>query len=147
MGAVDERRRVTAFSSRGPTPDGAVKPDIVAPGADILSAMPGGGYARHDGTSMATPHVAGVVALMWSANPALIGDVARTREILRDTAAALTTGAGDDGPDASLRAPNCGGDPANIYGAGLVDAFAAVQAAPLGRLGSPTWITSSPSPS
>jgi subtilisin family serine protease len=127
VGAVDERRRVTAFSSRGPAPDGAVKPDIVAPGAAILSAVPGGGYARHDGTSMATPHVAGVVALMWSANPALIGDVERTRAILRDTAGAL--GTDGEGPDASARGETCGGDIANVTGAGIVDAFAAVQAA------------------
>jgi len=128
VGAVNEKRLVTSFSSRGPTPDGKVKPDIVAPGADILSAMPGGGYAHYDGTSMATPHVAGVVALMWSANPALIGDVTRTREILRDTAAPLMTGGGDSGVDASLRGENCGGM-GNIYGAGLVDAAAAVQEA------------------
>ena len=73
-------RTVADFSSRGPAAGGAAKPDVVAPGAGVFSAMPGGGYAAMDGTSMATPQVAGVVALMWSANPELIGDVAtRTR--------------------------------------------------------------------
>ena len=62
--------------------------------------------------------MAGVVALMWSANPALIGDVDRTTEILRQTAGQADTGSAD----------TCG-DPANLTGAGLVDAYAAVQAA------------------
>ena len=119
VGAVDRNRAVTDFSSRGPTPDGAVKPDLVAPGAGILSAMPGGGYASLDGTSMATPHVAGVVALMWSANPALIGDVDGTWRILRDTATVAAPGQNPDG---------CAPE-ANSEGAGLVDAYAAVQAA------------------
>ncbi|MFV2019621.1 S8 family serine peptidase [Micromonospora sp. LOL_023] len=118
IGAVDSDRRVTDFSSRGPTPDGETKPDLVAPGASVLSAMPGGGYAALDGTSMAAPHVAGVVALMWSANSALIGDVDRTTEILRQTAGRATTGT----------AEICG-DPANLTGSGLVDAYAAVQSA------------------
>ncbi|SDY08790.1 Subtilase family protein [Micromonospora pattaloongensis] len=116
VGAVDARRRVTDFSSRGPTPDGSVKPDLVAPGADVLSAMPGGGYARLDGTSMATPHVAGVVALMWSANPRLIGDLPRTRQLLTGTVTPVTSGQG------------CG-PTGNVDGAGLVDAYAAVRAA------------------
>jgi subtilisin family serine protease len=119
VGAVDRGRRVTEFSSRGPVPGGGVKPDVVAPGAGVMSAMPGGGYAEMDGTSMAAPHVAGVVALMWSANPALVGDLARTRGILRDTATVVATGAQSGG---------CGGD-ANITGAGLVNAYAAVRAA------------------
>jgi hypothetical protein len=120
VGAVDHDGRVTDFSSRGPVAHGPAKPDVVAPGADVLSAMPGGGYAKLDGTSMATPHVAGVVALMWSANPALIGDLARTSEILRDTAHRLDPlPAGSD---------TCGSI-ATIHGAGLVDADAAVRAA------------------
>lgn len=120
VGAVDSGGRVTPFSSRGPARGGVTKPDVVAPGAGVLSAVPGGGYDAMDGTSMATPHVAGVVALMWSANPALIGDVERTRQILRETAApAQPSYASDD---------DCGGD-GNILGAGLVDAYAAVQAA------------------
>lgn len=118
VGAVDQRRRVTDFSSRGPVP-GAAKPDLVAPGDEVLSAMPGGGYATMSGTSMATPQVAGVVALMWSANPALVGDLPRTRQILRDTATPATY---------ASRTETCGGD-ANITGAGLVDAYAAVRAA------------------
>jgi subtilisin family serine protease len=117
VGAVDRDDKVADFSSRGPTPDGAVKPDVVAPGVDVLSALPGGGYGTESGTSMATPHVAGVVALLWSANPRLIGDIPRTREILRATATPATpTGA------------TCG-NPANLTGAGLVDAYRAVQQA------------------
>jgi hypothetical protein len=123
VGAVDRDGDVTKFSSRGPTDAGAVKPDVVAPGAQVLSAMPGGGYATLSGTSMATPHVAGVVALMWSANPALVGDLARTRDILRGTARpAQPTYLSRDASD------RCEQE-ANITGAGVVDALAAVQAA------------------
>ncbi|HEY6595849.1 MAG TPA: S8 family serine peptidase [Asanoa sp.] len=122
VGAIDDTDTLTRFSSRGPTPDGLTKPDVVAPGADVLSAMPGGGYARESGTSMATPHVAGVVALMWSANPALVGDVARTRTILRDTARAARTGTGND------QQRSCG-SAEDLIGAGQVDAYAAVRAA------------------
>ncbi|WP_371688682.1 S8 family serine peptidase [Micromonospora sp. KC207] len=122
VGATDRDREVADFSNRGPV-HGAAKPDVVAPGVGVLSAMPGGGYATLDGTSMAAPQVAGVVALMWSANPALVGDLDRTRRILRDTAVPA-------GPTYASRDPadSCGGD-ANITGAGLVDAYAAVRAA------------------
>ncbi len=89
VGAVDEGRGLAPFSSTGPvTVDGSgrIKPDIAAPGVDVWSAWPGGQYAMNSGTSMAGPHVAGVVALLWSANPALIGDIDRTEQILRETA-------------------------------------------------------------
>ncbi|MFC7707723.1 S8 family serine peptidase [Micromonospora lupini] len=123
VGAVDAQRRVAEFSSRGPVPGGTGKPDVLAPGVGVVSAMPGGGYAALDGTSMATPQVAGVVALMWSANPALVGDLTRTRQILRDTATpAEPTYRSDNRADA------CGG-PGNVTGAGQVDAYAAVRAA------------------
>ncbi|MEV6691870.1 S8 family serine peptidase [Micromonospora sp. NPDC051196] len=123
VGAVDQQRRVAAFSSRGPAPGGVAKPDLMAPGADVLSAMPGGGYATLDGTSMATPQVAGVVALMWSANPDLVGDLDRTRQLLRATATAVPAGTGS-----AERADACGGTQ-NVIGAGLVNAYAAVRAA------------------
>ncbi|MCW3839249.1 S8 family serine peptidase [Micromonospora yasonensis] len=119
VGAVDRARQLTRFSGRGPAAGGLAKPDLVAPGAGVTSAFPGGGYATLDGTSMATPQVAGVVALMWSANPALVGDLARTRRILLDTAAPAGVPAGTD---------RCGGD-RDLVGAGLVDAYAAVRAA------------------
>jgi subtilisin family serine protease len=120
VGAVDRSRQLAFFSSRGQVGEhpAAGKPDLVAPGAGVRSAMPGGGYSTLDGTSMATPHVAGVVALMWSANPALIGDLATTTGLLRETARPL-----------SLAEPGaCGGAAAQI-GAGLLDAYAAVRAA------------------
>jgi hypothetical protein len=123
VGAVNARRMVTLTSGRGPAPGGAVKPDLVAPGDEVLSAMPGGGYAELSGTSMATPHVAGVVALMWSANPALVGDLARTRQILRDTATVA-----QPSYRSHAESDECGQD-ANITGAGQVDAYAAVRAA------------------
>ena len=103
VGAVDRQGDLTFFSSRGPvTADGSgrVKPDIVAPGDDILSAFPNGTYEHLPGTSMAGPHVAGAVALMWSANPALIGDIDRTEQILADSAqpySGLLPDCGDSG--------------------------------------------------
>ncbi|MGK5743106.1 S8 family serine peptidase [Micromonospora sp. URMC 103] len=123
VGAVDDRDRVAEFSARGPVAGGAAKPDVLAPGVGVRSAMPGGGYASLDGTSMATPQVAGVVALMWSANPSLVGDLTRTRQLLRQTATPAT-------PTYRSASPGdaCGG-PANVTGAGLVDAYAAVRAA------------------
>jgi subtilisin family serine protease len=117
VGAVDQEDVLTDFSSRGPAPDGTVKPDVVAPGAHILSALPGGGYGYLDGTSMAAPHVAGVVALMWSANPRLVGDIAGTTEMLRRLATPVRV---------SSATPDCGG---SDTGAGEIDAFAAVKEA------------------
>ncbi|MEN9934726.1 MAG: hypothetical protein RLZZ387_1305 [Chloroflexota bacterium] len=120
VGAVDRAGEAGSFSSRGPvTADGSgrVKPDIAAPGVDVVSAWPGGGYEAADGTSAASPHVAGTVALMWSANPALVGDIERTERILLETARRP--------PEAPV---SCGA-PGNVYGAGLLDAYAAVQAA------------------
>lgn len=126
VGAYAQGGRLASFSSRGPvTADGSgrVKPDIVAPGVHILSALPGGGYGYLDGTSMAGPHVAGTVALMWSAQPALIGDIDRTEQILVETAR----------PANDPFLPEECGDPAanpnNYVGAGLLDAYAAVSAA------------------
>jgi subtilisin family serine protease len=120
VGAVDSAGRVASFSSRGPvTVDGSerIKPDIVAPGVEVLSAWPGGGYATVDGTSMAAPHVAGAVALLWSANPALVGDVEATGRAVSTRMRSV-----------AVEPPACG-DASNVAGAGLLDAYAAVRAA------------------
>lgn len=123
VAAVDDQAALASFSSRGPVPEGGpVKPDIAAPGVNVLSGTPDGGYTRNSGTSMAGPHLVGVVALMWSANPALIGDIDTTEQILRETATSYT------GP---LEASTCDLDahPEWAVGAGTVNAYAAVQSA------------------
>lgn len=79
VGAMDDKGTVSRaddnmayFSSRGPTRyDGLTKPDISTPGVNIKSTKPGGGYQSMSGTSMATPFMAGLVALMLSAKPNL----------------------------------------------------------------------------
>ena len=73
VGATDAGDTIATFSSRGPTVDGRIKPDVSAPGVKVPSAWPDGTVRLLSGTSMATPHVAGVAALLWSANPTLIG--------------------------------------------------------------------------
>lgn len=103
---------IAYFSSRGPTyctPDGsaATKPDISAPGVSVRSAYPGWNYVYMSGTSMATPHVAGVVALIREANPNL--GVDEIKQIIYSTAYDLGP-AGED----------------NSYGYGMIDAYEAV---------------------
>jgi subtilisin family serine protease len=124
VGAIDQFGNMADFSSRGPvTVDGSgrVKPDIVAPGVDILSATPENTYAQFSGTSMAGPHVAGVVALLWSAQPDLIGDIEATEELLIETAQ----------PYEGNTSLGCfsGDMPSNAYGYGMVDVYAAVKKA------------------
>ncbi|GAA2615196.1 peptidase S8 [Paractinoplanes durhamensis] len=116
-GAFDVNNAIASFSSRGFGQDGAVKPDIAAPGVDVRSSVPGG-YGVYSGTSMASPHTAATVALIWAAAPALRHDIAATREILDETAI--------DTDDTS-----CGGTAAdnNVWGQGRLDAYAAVTLA------------------
>src|SRR5215210_54452 len=100
-----------SFSSRGPTADGRIKPDISAPGVDIASAAAntGNGYAVYSGTSMATPFVAGLALLMRDAAPAA------TPQQVRDAIRTTAVDWGRAGVDAE-------------YGAGRLDAYAALKA-------------------
>ena len=116
------------FSSRGPTLDDQVKPDVVGPGVDITSAEAGtGGYVAFQGTSMATPFVAGVAALMLDHAPTRTP--AEVKQILRTTAIDWGRGGifhvpGTTGPDVD-------------YGAGRLDAFAAIKTLGGTTLGDP----------
>jgi subtilase family serine protease len=113
VGATDYFDQVAIFSARGPSPcDGSIKPDICAPGDGILSALPGG-YAYLSGTSMATPHITGAVAVLRSMDPALT--VAQLETLL--TAGAMDLA--DPGLD-------------NSSGAGRMDLFVSAQVAQLG---------------
>src|SRR5699024_9442192 len=100
------------FSLRGPSPYDEIKPDISAPGVDVRSSGPGGGYSLNSGTSMAGPAGSGVIALMLAANASLTVD--EGEDNLLDTAIPKTD---DEYPDS----------PNNGYGYGLVDGYGAVQ--------------------
>ena len=128
VGASNPNGSPAAFSSRGPAVDIdgdlIAKPDLIAPGVDVISSIPGGGYAATPGTSMASPHLAGVVALIWSANPDLIGQIDETEAILRRTARPIVFGLTACDPETGV-----GKYENNTMGAGFVDAFEAVSAA------------------
>ena len=116
VGATDGADRRASFSNHGP------KLDVVAPGEDILSTWPRGGSCfRLSGTSMAAPHVAGLAALVWAADPHLTND--GVAAIIEGTAADL----GDPGWDEE-------------HGHGRMDAYAAVVSV------SPPTPTATPTP-
>jgi subtilisin family serine protease len=123
--AADE---VADFSSRGPSCFGEIKPDISAPGVGVCSSVPGNSWScSYSGTSMASPHTAGLVALLWSANSVLLGNFETTAYLITSTAICRTN-------------VFCGGEEChnNHYGWGRIDAYAAVQAA--FSMGSPAWL-------
>jgi uncharacterized repeat protein (TIGR01451 family) len=118
---------INGSSSRGPADyTGQAKPDVSAPGTSIRSAYPGSSYSFLSGTSMASPHVAGEVALLISAFPLLRGDVdALETLITRSALPRVDTTCGG----------SVGGIPNNVYGWGRIDAWAAYQLAQGHRLG------------
>ncbi len=123
VGAVDSAEHLAGFSSRGPvTVDGSgrLKPDLTAPGVAVRSSVKGNTYATMSGTSMASPHVAGTVALLWSAAPHLVGAVDATEQVLRLSARPHPTTACSSPPS---------GQPNNLYGWGVVDAEAGLRQA------------------
>jgi len=115
IGASDNSDSIASFSSRGPVlVDGSNrrKPDLIAPGVNVRSSVPFNGYGNLSGTSMAAPHAAGAVALLWSAFPHIRGNVDYSQSILQQTAVPLSMG------------QSCGTDtgvPNNVFGyAGLI---------------------------
>jgi subtilisin family serine protease len=131
VGAVGKDGRLTTFSTIGPTTDGRVKPDLTAPGSGIAStgagttAPNGLSYVTKQGTSMAAPHVAGAVALLWSADPGLIGDYETTYNALTASANPII----DDSRFLNSTYANCQptGVPNNIYGHGSLNTYAAAR--------------------
>ncbi len=132
VGATNSSDVIAGFSSRGPvTVDGSNrrKPDISAPGVGITSSLGydhgNYGYATYNGTSMAGPHVAGLVALLMSANPLLKDDIDLVQTIIQNYAVELKP---------TVTTGFCGGDDANstpnhTYGHGRINALAAVNQA------------------
>jgi hypothetical protein len=123
-GATDINDAIAVFSSRGPSLFGPIKPDIAAPGVNVRSSVPGGGYAAFSGTSMASPHTAGLVALLWSRYPSLVRDLLGTERALRPAAEILNS------------AELCGGSaptahPNNTFGWGRIDAVQSLSPFPV----------------
>src|SRR6266498_2252575 len=115
---------VASFSSRGPVIiDGSnrIKPDITAPGTNIRSSYntSDNAYSILSGTSMATPHIAGAMALLWCARPELRHNISASRTVLNEAAFFLAY-------------KQCGtpGPPNNVSGWGRVDILAAASPTP-----------------
>ncbi|MFN0216753.1 MAG: S8 family peptidase [Saprospiraceae bacterium] len=125
IGATRSDDFIAKFSSRGPLLiDGisVMKPNVSAPGEDVRSCIRDGNYTNFSGTSMAGPHVVGLVALMLSANPALAGHVNDIEDMVEKTATYFADTLDCDTNTGTAR-------PNHAYGWGRIDALAAVEAA------------------
>jgi subtilisin family serine protease len=119
VGNTTSSDTIASSSSRGPVivdGSGRLKPDISAPGSLVRSSYLGGGYRTLSGTSMAGPHVAGLAALLFSAQPGLIGQVDQVEQMITSTAVPISV------------SESCGGIPGteypnNISGWGRIDAL------------------------
>ncbi len=127
VGATDSNDNMAGFSSKGPVTwqnespfndynynpgQGLIRPDIVAPGADVLSLLHSNdtGYTSKSGTSMAAPAVAGIMALILEKNPNLLPE--EVNQIIEETAMEMSS------------------SKSNTHGSGRIDALAAIQATP-----------------
>jgi serine protease AprX len=127
IGSIDHRNgNISDFSSRGPsTWNGGIGPNFTAPGSLIRSSVPKSGDGFYDyksGTSMASPHVAGAVALLWSAAPSWVGKIPETMRLLEITA------------EKKNSSQSCKGAPGNqipnaTYGYGILNIYKAIQKA------------------
>jgi len=125
VGATDSYNSIARFSSRGPvTVDGSnrLKPELVAPGYNIRGAIAYNNMYQSywSGTSMAAPHVAAGVALLWQARPSFIGQISATTTQLTKTASSL------------ISAQSCGSFPGSsvpnaVFGSGLLNILKAIQ--------------------
>ncbi len=124
VGAHSAAGTIAPFSSRGPVSidgSGRLKPDVSAPGVAVYSTTVNDGYTWLQGTSMASPHVAGATALLWSAVPALIGQIDMTEQVL--TKSATPVAVSQCGEIDARLVPN------NVFGFGRLNALQAVQLA------------------
>jgi subtilisin family serine protease len=125
-GAYGINNTIAGFSGRGPSgiDNMELKPNIAGPGVNVRSSVPTNGYGNFNGTSMASPHVAGTIALMWSAAPSLVRDIAATRAIL-------------DASATDVSDTSCGGTATdnNVWGEGRLNALAAVTQSPICNTG------------
>jgi subtilisin family serine protease len=121
VGSTTSTDAISSFSSRGPNPfTGKTGPEVSAPGSNVRSSVPPSTYASYSGTSMASPHVAGAVALLISLEPKLAGQIEQLEELLRKTSVPLTS------------SQTCGGVPGsqipnNVFGWGRIDVKAAAD--------------------
>jgi serine protease AprX len=128
-GASDSANFLASFSSRGPvTVDGSgrLRPDVDAPGVGVRSCIRGDLYSTFSGTSMASPHTAGAVALLWSAKPQVRRLIRISRCMISQSARNILN---------LSTAQTCGGTgpaarPNNLWGYGLIDAYAAIHLGP-----------------
>ena len=125
IGATSQNDTIAGFSSRGPVlvdGSGRLKPNVSAPGVNVRSCIRNGGFANFSGTSMAGPHVAGMVALLISAKPELAGQVEEIESLIEQTAKPMLSEQDCGEFDGSV-VPNA------VYGYGRVDVLQAVEEA------------------